>query len=226
MLGILVAVERVTIDVLGTRGMPESTIVGLKMVNFRTVAGWRVPHTLPHIERIRGTGRGMVPLVIWSLVVGLTVSGLYTIWLCYQEGGVNLDNWNMRGVPLREYNRMASLIGNTDRSVLDPGKTTVWLLGSGMAIFLGVLQSRFSWWPAHPLGLMLLSRWHMQVYMMNVLVVWAAKSLILRFGGILLYRRVKPAAYGLMVGYVFGVGVAFLVDLIWFTERGHMLHTW
>lgn len=218
--------ERVTIDVLGTRGMTESTMVGLKMVNFRTIAGWRVPHTLPHLERIRGTGQGLIPLVVGSLIIGIVVSGLYTIWLCYLEGGANLDNWNMRGAPLREYNHMARLIGTTDRSVFDIGKMTVWLSGGVIAILFGIFQARLPWWPAHPLGLMLLARWHMQVYMMNVFVVWAAKSLILRFGGILLYRKMKPVAYGLIVGYIFGVGCAFLVDLIWFTEQGHMLHTW
>ena len=79
--------ERVSIDLLGTRSMTESTMVGIKVVIFRTLAGWRVPPILPHVERIRGTGKGMVPLVVSSLIVGLLTSALYTIWLCYQEGG-------------------------------------------------------------------------------------------------------------------------------------------
>ena len=71
----------------GLEGMTESTMVGIKVVIFRTLAGWRVPPILPHVERIRGTGKGMVPLVVSSLIVGLLTSALYTIWLCYQEGG-------------------------------------------------------------------------------------------------------------------------------------------
>ena len=69
------------------RGMAESTMVGLKMVNFRTIAGWRVPHTLPHLERIRETGKGLAPLVMGDVTIGMVVSGLFTIYLCYLEGG-------------------------------------------------------------------------------------------------------------------------------------------
>ena len=42
--------------------------------------------------------------------------------------------------------------------------------------------------------------------------------------GIAMYRRAKPACYGLIVGYVFAVGCSFLVDLIWFPTGGHYIH--
>ncbi len=132
----------------------------------------------------------------------------------------------MRNAPLREYNRVASLLANTDRTVVDSGKIAVWAFGGGLAVLFGVLQSRVPWWPVHPLGLMLIPRWYMQLYMLNIFLVWFGKLLILKFGGILLYRRLRPVSYGLIVGYVFAVGCSLLIDLIWFTEAGHHIHTW
>ena len=47
-----------------------------------------------------------------------------------------------------------------------------------------------------------------------------------RFGGIGLYRRLRPIAYGLIVGYVFAAGCSFLVDAIWFPDEGHLVHSY
>ena len=45
-------------------------------------------------------------------------------------------------------------------------------------------------------------------------------------GGITMYRKTQPFFYGLIVGYVFALGVSFMVDLIWFPGlgQGHYVH--
>jgi hypothetical protein len=47
--------------------------------------------------------------------------------------------------------------------------------------------------------------------------------ILLRTGGIVLYRKAAPFFFGLMLGYFTGVGISFAVDCIWFPERGHSL---
>ena len=68
--------------------------------------------------------------------------------------------------------------------------------------------------------------WQLRIYVFNIFLVWLAKLLVLKFGGILLYRRVRPCCYGLIVGFVFAIGIAFLVDVIWFPDQGHGVHGW
>ena len=63
-----------------------------------------------------------------------------------------------------------------------------------------------------------------RLYVLDIFLVWMAKLLVLRFGGISLYRQVKPCCYGLIVGYVFAVGCSFIIDLIWFPAGGHYIH--
>ena len=31
---------------------------------------------------------------------------------------------------------------------------------------------------------------------------------------------------GLLLGYALGIGLSFVVDVIWFPSRGHMIHHW
>jgi hypothetical protein len=58
-----------------------------------------------------------------------------------------------------------------------------------------------------------------------IFVAWAAKSLIMRFGGIDLYRRATPFFIGLILGLFLGVGLSFLIDALCFPGRGHpILH--
>jgi hypothetical protein len=49
---------------------------------------------------------------------------------------------------------------------------------------------------------------------------------VLRFGGVSLYRKSKPFWFGVIVGYLFGIGVSSVVDAVWFPDEGHFVHGW
>ena len=215
-----------TMTLLGTTGMSDSSLIGMQVVHPRSLAGWRVPPALPQVARIWGETKGSVRLICIGLLVGLLTSALSTIWLCYADGGANLDYWNTEGAARNVYNRAAGMLTETERTVFDPYKMGIWLTGGLLVVLFGVLQTRVLWWPAHPLGLMLFGMPYLQFYMLNVFLVWISKLVVLRLGGIELYRRVLPCCYGLIVGYVFAVGCSCLVDVIWFPERGHHVYSW
>ena len=60
----------------------------------------------------------------------------------------------------------------------------------------------------------------------NIFLVWLVKALVLSVGGSQLYNRSKALFLGILVGYTLSVGIAFVIDLIWFPGQGHLLHTW
>ena len=209
---------------VGANRMSESTLVGLRLVNWRLLAGWRLPAALPHVERLVGRSGRTGWVVAVSLVAGMLAAIVYTVSICYQEGGSTFRTWSLVGAPRGMYEGIAKAVADTDPEVTDPGKIGVWVLGALTAGAIQLMQSRFSWWPLHPLGVMLMSSGYVRLYVLDIFLVWLAKLMVLRFGGISLYRRVKPCCYGLIVGYVFAVGCSFLVDLIWFPEGGHYIH--
>ena len=57
-----------------------------------------------------------------------------------------------------------------------------------------------------------------------VFMVWVYKSLILKFGGVAMYRRGQPFFIGLMVGYAFAVFFSTLIDHLFFYGHGHVVH--
>jgi hypothetical protein len=60
----------------------------------------------------------------------------------------------------------------------------------------------------------------------SVFLPWFIKLLLLKIGGVGLYRRGRPFFVGMMVGYVVAVAVSYGVDVIWFPQNGHVLHSW
>ena len=209
---------------VGASSMSESTLVGSRLISWRVLSGWRLPPALPHVARLIGGSSRTGWFILGSVVLGLLAAALYTIWLCYGEGGSSFRTWSLVGAPRGLYNGIATAVAETDPSVADPSKISIWILGGLAAGLITILQARLPWWPLHPLGLLVMFDWYVNIYFLNIFIVWLVKLLVLKFGGIGLYRRVRPACYGLIVGFVFAAGISFLVDFLWFPAGGHYIH--
>ena len=103
---------------------------------------------------------------------------------------------------------------------------TQMLLGASIVLTLHVLRQRFIWWPFHPLAYatILGPAWFPDRYCFSIFVGWLAKKAVKHIGGYKAYRRMRPAAIGLIVGnavvllvwtiihYFHPVGVALIIE--------------
>lgn len=83
---------------------------------------------------------------------------------------------------------------------LDPYTILALAAGAAMTIFLGTMRLRFWWWPFHPVGYLASNTWGMKWNWMPFFVGWALKSIVIRYGGLRLYRATVPLAIGLIGG--------------------------
>jgi hypothetical protein len=83
-----------------------------------------------------------------------------------------------------------------------PNYASLGAVGGGfvVAAVLGVARQRFTWWPFHPLGYAMGNTQSMEYMWMPFLIAWAIKALVLRYGGMRLYRRLLPFFLGLILG--------------------------
>ena len=86
--------------------------------------------------------------------------------------------------------------------------------GGVLAVFLGMMRLRFWWWPFHPVGYMAGMCWGLNWYWMPFLVGWACKAIVIRYGGLKLYRSTVPLATGCIVGDLLNGGVWAVVGLV------------
>ncbi|MCZ6633883.1 MAG: hypothetical protein O7G87_10790 [bacterium] len=178
---------------------------------------------IPHIFRMLGRNLrrhpwiwGMIPL---AYLVGYVSAGGFYLERCYAEGGLN---GLMVPNAMNSLTRQLPYIEGSKVTVFDPQKFGVWLFGFAQAGVLMYLRNRFTWWSFHPVAVAFRPR----MYAFCVFLVWLMKVVVLRFGGIGLYRRSIPFWYGAIVGYLVGVAVSSVIDAIWFPDQGHFVHGW
>ncbi len=161
--------------------------------------------------------------VVFAFAFSLIAASASTIYLGYQDGAFNFGTYMFRVAAPRYYDGIVS-------SIRDIGKETHYGLRMGFIAFgalgMGILtlcQYRFTWWPLHPIGFIVVTFYSARTAIVSVFLTWLIKFIVLRLGGIALYRRAKPFFIGLIVGYTMSLIVSMGVDLIWFPGQGHNL---
>ena len=220
---------------VGTRNMLPGDFVGVEIVNSSQFFGNdRIPAwpALPHHFRLLGDRSR--PLVFWIAILafgaGLIAAFTSVVYLAYHEGGQNLHTAPFTGRSnsgaVRLYDNMTKQIIGDKPTAFDPAKMLVWMIGALEAGLFVLLRNRLTWWPVHPIGLAFQNTTGSRAYAFSIFLTWFSKLALLRIGGIALYRRAAPYFIGLPIGYVTGIAVSSIVDLIWFPTGGHWTHGW
>lgn len=143
--------------------------------------------------------RRFLPVFIVATLLSLVVAAYIQIRLPYERGGITLYGYVYSG-----NNRWGF---ENYRQHLQPGALPVGWQGPTFLI-VGVIVTTFlvwgratmAWFPFHPLGYALCSSWTMIVFWFSALLAWLIKALILRYGGMKLYRQARPFFLGMILG--------------------------
>jgi hypothetical protein len=187
-----------------------------------------IPYTAAHNVRMAAiepkAHRGFLLMMALAAIVSLAVGVTYTLYLCYSHGANNFDAF--------EWSRGHQWIfGHVAEKELHPqgtdwGRMLFMGIGAATTAVVAGLQYRFAWWPIHPVGMAIGAGETTGYAAFSIFLTWAIKSIIIKLGGMQAYRRWRYLFVGIMVGYVMGLGVSFVVDCIWFPGHGHKIHVW
>ena len=151
-----------------------------------------------------------------SFVIGI----LAVIQLGYQNGGLQLQKWWATAA----YSQPALHAVAFGHGIeTDYALNWSWV-GVGALATWGMMaaRSRFTWFPLHPIGLVMCLPFAMHAMWLSLFLGWAAKVLITRFGGSDAYRKIIPLFLGLALGDI--VMVVFWIGIDgWQGRTGHAL---
>jgi len=146
--------------------------------------------------------RGLARAVIAGFLVALVLGGCVTLWGIYRYGYFGTGAGAARYWPSLQSRHDGGLIMEllTNPAPVDSHGLVGMAAGGIVAIVLGMLRLRMWWWPLHPVGYIIANSWGMHWYLVPFLIGWSSKTLVLRYGGLRLYRQTFPLAIGLIVG--------------------------
>jgi hypothetical protein len=181
-------------------------------------------HAVKLGEMLRIKKRALLTAICIAAAAAVAVSVCYTIWIGYHHGAYNFNIWPFGQGATYPFQNVVSKMSNP----FGPDCGRLKFLGIGALVMAGLtfMRYRFIWWPIHPIGFPIASVLFIQLSAFSIFLAWAAKSIILRLGGVLLYRNARPLFLGMIIGWFLGVGISFVVDMIWFAGQGHQIYGW
>jgi len=155
--------------------------------------------------------RRLPPLMILAILVAVAVSYYSSLHFIYRQGALNLVGWVYSGVGRYglnqannaiQYPQAANMAGIYSASI-----------GAGVTGFLLFMRHRFLWWPLHPIGYVVGITYAPYHLWFSIVLGWAIKLGVLKFGGFGAYRKYRPFFLGLILGEYFMAALWIFVGL-------------
>jgi hypothetical protein len=200
-----------------TWGAQNITMMGLTNIVFtRDMRGLLLSPMMDGQKIAKELGvrpRSLIFPIVLAVVISFFVGCSFFLYLNYSQGGLSLYNWSNQGNPANMYNMTAGQIKGNPL----PNDSTAWgglIVGLIATSLMVWARTVWTWFPFHPLAYAIAPTWTMYVFWFPAFAAWAIKSLILRFGGVDVYRRFGPLMLGLIIGE-FGMAVFFSLMNMW-----------
>ncbi|MFH1137395.1 MAG: DUF6785 family protein [Pseudomonadota bacterium] len=145
--------------------------------------------------------------MVAALVLGVAVSFLAMLALCYKYGIRELElEWAIQTT--------AAVHENVVQIIEKPLPTSSWvkiftLTGAAVMLVLVICYHRFYWWPIHPIGYLTAYSSSMRILWFSFFLGWLVNSLCMRYGGVVLFKKLRFFFVGLIIGdFLMGGGWA------------------
>jgi uncharacterized protein DUF6785/uncharacterized protein DUF6784 len=170
-----------------------------------------MPHQLEGMKLGQSAGTPM-NRVFWALLIAAVVGAISAYWanlhIYYEYGAATakVRPWitTIGQAPFRQLKNWFTMAQPPDYTTLQAA-----LAGMGVAGLLGIARQQLVWWPFHPIGYAVANTQSMDYMWMPFLIAWGLKAVVLRYGGMQLYRRSLPFFFGLILG-------DYIVPALWF----------
>ncbi len=207
---------------LRTLGAPLVGPTSLTLYSYLSVIYMYDPMNLPMPQimnsfKLLHSGRLRGKLFAWAAaiaVICLLLFGLPALLrIIYQEGATSLGRWPFTSYPRWAFGELNNSLHNPDFP--DNFLRLALLLGAGITFLLVWLHSRFLWWPISPVGFLIASSYETNRSLwVSVFIAWAIGSLLRRYGGLRLFRTLRPAFLGLILGQFLTEGFLAIISSI------------
>jgi hypothetical protein len=160
-----------------------------------------MPHQLDGFRMAMASGVSLRQLV-WAMLAAVALAIAVAFWsglaVWYARGAAaKTDLWRT-AMGQEPFVRLHTQLASTPRLRLGPIAFDG--VGIGVVCLLSALRARLPWFPLHPVGYAMANTLAYGQTPAPFFIAWLVKSLVLRWGGMRLYRRSLPFFLGLILG--------------------------
>ena len=162
-------------------------------------------HPMPHqlegfkvADRVGFSSRKLVSAMLAATLFGVLSAFWAILHLFYDYGATSRVRGYALGVAWESYVRLENWFNYP--TTYSPEILQQMGFGLGLTTFLMIMRRRFLHFPFHPVGYAVAGSWTMSWMWFSVFLSWLVKYLLLRGGGLKLYRKGVPFFLGLMLG--------------------------
>lgn len=214
-----------TVGIMGSANLSLSNLTALGLSNgfarnWRTFSMVGLSHVAWMREHIWPGRRYMFRWLCLAFAVSILVSIPCMIYSGYTRGANNL--WTTPGnFGVFFYEFIINWRNNATR--ISESEVLFLLSGGALNGLLTAGRYLFYWWPFHPIGIAVGAAGVVRNAILPIFLAWMIQMGLLRYGGVRLYRKAQPLFLGILVGYVCGIGLSYLIDTVWFPDSPHVI---
>jgi hypothetical protein len=147
-----------------------------------------------------------------AIVLAIGVSYYSSLNLIYRRGASNLQYWTYVTSATEPFRRLTSILQHPTQTPLDQLISTI----VGGAVMFGILFLRhhYLWWRIHPIGYLMTTSYATFCFWSSFFLGWLCKYVILKFGGVAQYRKLRPVFLGIILGECVIGGIWIVVGLL------------
>jgi hypothetical protein len=162
-----------------------------------------------HLQQNRSPALLLFSGLALTIVASMTASILAMMTLCYRYGIRELQlDWASQTT--------TAVYENIYRLVAMNTTTGSWiyifaLAGALVMLVMVTCYHRLYWWPIHPIGYLTAYSSSMRILWVSFFIGWACNALCMRYGGIVVFKKVQYFFIGLIIGdFLMGGGWALI----------------
>jgi hypothetical protein len=160
-----------------------------------------MPHQLEGFRMAMTAGVSLRRLT-WAMVAAVALAVIVAWWgglyVWYTLGAAAKTDWWRTEMGMTPFLTLRSELTTPPRA--DYAASVFDLVGFGLTCLLAFLRMRFLGFPLHPVGYAMAHTYEWGQLPMPFFLAWLSKTLVLRYGGMRLYRRSLPLFLGLILG--------------------------
>lgn len=192
-------------DLIGTTHLGPANLVVLSLMFWfnRAYRAHPMPFQLEGYkmaERASINYRKLFAAILTAVIVGTIASFWTELHVSYKLGaGAKYGPPNVDLIFGSEpYNRLDAWLNGSIPST--NGVRWAILVGFTLTIILNSLRMKLAWFPLHPVGYAISSSWSMNMLWVSMFIAWLIKLILLKYGGLKLYRTAVPFFLGIVIG--------------------------